>query len=66
VAYLFRSPAENYVSAFSSGAGSHIDHMVTGGYGVLIMFHHEDRVSYIPQILQGCYKHVVITLVQTD
>ena len=46
--------------------GTHVQDMVGGQNGVLVMLNHQDRVADIPQMPQGSQQPLVITLMQAD
>ena len=49
-----------------AGAGTHVDQVVGGPDGVLVMLDHDHRVAEVAQPLQGFQQPVVVALMQAD
>ena len=47
-------------------AGPHVDQMVGGADGVLVMFHHQNGVAEVAQPPQRAQQAFVVALVQAD
>ena len=45
---------------------AHVHHMIGGKYGVLVMFHHDDAIAEIAQVLERFQQASVVPLVQAD
>ena len=49
-----------------SGARTDVHHIIRISYGILVMFHHNQRIAVVSQRLQGFYELVVVSLMQSD
>ena len=47
-------------------AGAHVNDIVGGAHGILVMLHHDKGVAQIPQLPQGLQQFVVVPLVEPD
>ena len=47
-------------------AGPHVDDVVGGEHGLLVVLHHDDRVAQVAQPQQGLDQTAVVPLVQAD
>jgi hypothetical protein len=47
-------------------AGAEVNDMIRGTQGLLVMFHNDKGVAYIPQVNQGIDKPLVVPLVKAD
>ena len=63
---FFGRAFRNYFSAMRTGPRPDIDNMVCGQHRIFIMFHYEQRISHIFQVLQRRNQFIVIPLMQTD
>ena len=57
---------EYHLSALSPGLRSDVHDVVGRAHHVFVVFHHNDRVAYVAQFLQGCYQPFVVALMQSD
>ena len=57
---------KHHLTAQPSGTGSHINDVVGVFHHLLVMFHHDDGVSYVAQCLERTDEAAVVALVQTD
>ena len=63
----FLGPAGgHHFAAMDAGAGPHIDQIVGGADGVLVMLDHDDRVAQVAQALQRSQQALVVALMQAD
>ena len=56
----------NKISAMLTGSRTDIHNPVRFQHGILIMLHHNQRITEISQILQGLQQLVIVSLMQTD
>ena len=49
-----------------TGTGTDINNLVCGIHGFFVVFNHQQCVTQVAQVLQGCQKFAVITLMQAD
>ena len=61
---VLSSPLSNNLSSVLPCAGPDIHNPVCGAHGILIMLHHEHRVSKIPEMLQRPEQLVIVPLMQ--
>ena len=54
------------LAAVDACAGSHVHDVVSGVHGVLVMLHHDQRISQIAQALERSQELCVIALMQAD
>ena len=66
VLHIFRCALCHHVASIFAGAGADVYHPVSGADGVLVMLHHDQRISQVPHAFQGSKKLVIISLVQAD
>ena len=48
---LFRTALKHYVSAVDTGTWTDVDYMVGGKHSVFVVFHHDDAVADVAQLL---------------
>ena len=48
------------MAAMHAGAGAHVDHMVGGADGVLVMLHHDHGVAHVAQALER-FQHLPLS-----
>ena len=63
---LFRRALGHDLPAVHARPRTHVDHVVGGAYGLLVMLHHEHRVAEVAEAEQGVQKPAVVALVQAD
>ena len=63
---LLRSALGNDLTAVGARTGADIHDMVRSQHGILVMLHHDQRITQIPQVLQGIQQLIVVPLMQTD
>ena len=54
------------LSTVDPGTGTDVHNVIRRPHGVLVMLHHDHRISQIPQPFQGGNQLVIVPLVQTD
>ena len=54
------------MAAMHAGARTHVDHMVGGADGVLVMLDHQHGVAHVAQALEGFQQLAIVALVQAD
>src|SRR5450830_1585893 len=54
------------VSAVFTGARTHVNKIVRGADGLLVMFHDDQRVAQVAQFTQGAQETLVVTWMQAD
>ena len=55
-----------YASGADAGAGPHIDHMVGGEDGLLVMLDHRRRVAHVAQRFERLQQPCIVALMQAD
>ena len=50
-AYIVNIAGSHHLSSFSSGFGAHIDDIIRMFHHLFVMFHHDDRITVVPELL---------------
>ena len=66
VHHLLRSARRHDLAPVDPRAGAYVDDIVGRPHGVLVMLHHQQGISQVPQVLHGFQQHIVVPLVQAD
>ena len=64
--HIGRFPLEHHLATFAPGTRADVDDVVGGKHHVAVVFHYDDRVSDVAQLLQRVDEPLVVALVQAD
>ena len=64
--HFLRCALKNHLSAFATSLGADVNDIVGIAHHLFIVFHHDDRIADITEILQGGDEPLIVALMQAD
>ena len=63
---LFRSAGGDQAAAVFASAGTDVNQIIRGAHGVFVVFHYENGIFEVAEMLQGGDELIVVALMETD
>ena len=59
-----RGTRRHDLAAVDSRAGTYVYNVVGSAHGVLVVFHHQQSIAQVPQVLEGFQQLVIVPLMK--